>query len=1092
MKCSRQLSRNGLTALGGVLLGLLFMTGPLQAQVTPSYSYSGATGGNWIPFGMHISSSWQKWQGFYEPNLFTGAYAGNITKVYFQRSSASSGTTYSNFGVYLGQSTSQNFPTNQFYTPMTQALYASSYTIPAGAAGEWFVINLTTPVYYNPNQTLIVQICASGITSGTGFPTRDGGSHTIPNVGRIYGGGSGCATATPSGSTTSYRKNFGFDLNPALPDDAGISELVSPVAFCAGTHDVKVNLFNYGTNTLNSVQIDWTWNGVPQTPITWNTPLATITDATVTLGTKTMQGGVPYTLQAWTSNPNNTNDSFPANDTLTSTLVASLDGVFTIGGTNPDYTTFAAAVSDLNTYGVCGPVVFNVRPGTYNEQISLGNIVGTSAINTVTFQSETNNTPDVNLTFQSSSWNSNYVLELNGAKFVTFKDMTMTATSSSYGRVVYLTGSSTDDTFDNCELVSPNSNSTSTYMTVVYSDYGSLNHRVTFKDCGIREGSYGMYMYGAGTGSKEEDVTIQNCEFTGQYYNAFYGYYMDRLKFHDNYLEKSSPVYTYSYYLMYLYYNEDFSVERNVYFSDDDAYYRYLVYTYQAQGSENRFVNNFIMLTHNQPSTYGIGLYAYYGNNLLVAHNTFYMNSTNINTRSIMQYYGSNQQYYNNIFYSAGPSMTNWIYTPTAVVASDYNLYYGTANILGVWGTSAAQAYNNLAGLQAASGMEGNSVSKTVSFAAPLLGDLHLVYPSEDDTDLFGTLLNNVTDDIDHEARIQPYMGADEACYIEAGSVTYDFVDGSGQPAAYAEAPGSVGVHYRVAFPEFAINLVMTVSFYDPFTNQLVYQTTLTDTKQYGVTLDNTQYITIPATVPPGAYKVEVNFWTKNSCGEYRDYIPYPSALLIVPEGRIPCVVWPGDVNNDGVVNYTDRRALNLYIYNANLRTSWLNGPARYQADAESNPFTYLEWKPQAAAPWQTPEGCYMDTDGNGVVNNMDYIAMKLNWSKMTPWYGGSPKADYSGAPSSFMMDQNYPNPFNPSTTIRYHASEASHVLLVVTDALGRKVAELQDGRVESGMHEVQFDASNLPSGTYIATITMTGTESGATFSKTIKMALNK
>jgi hypothetical protein len=38
----------------------------------------------------------------------------------------------------------------------------------------------------------------------------------------------------------------------------------------------------------------------------------------------------------------------------------------------------------------------------------------------------------------------------------------------------------------------------------------------------------------------------------------------------------------------------------------------------------------------------------------------------------------------------------------------------------------------------------------------------------------------------------------------------------------------------------------------------------------------------------------------------------------------------------------------------------------------------------------------------------------------------------------------------------------------------------------------VQFDGSQLSSGTYIATITMTGVESGLTFSKTIKMALSK
>ena len=89
-------------------------------------------------------------------------------------------------------------------------------------------------------------------------------------------------------------------------------------------------------------------------------------------------------------------------------------------------------------------------------------------------------------------------------------------------------------------------------------------------------------------------------------------------------------------------------------------------------------------------------------------------------------------------------------------------------------------------------------------------------------------------------------------------------------------------------------------------------------------------------------------------------------------------------------------------------------------------------------------------------------------------------------------MDQNYPNPFNPATMIRYNAPEQSHVLLVVTDALGRRVAELENGTVDKGMHEVQFDGSNLSSGTYIGTITMTGVESGLTFTKTIKMVLNK
>jgi len=131
-----------------------------------------------------------------------------------------------------------------------------------------------------------------------------------------------------------------------------------------------------------------------------------------------------------------------------------------------------------------------------------------------------------------------------------------------------------------------------------------------------------------------------------------------------------------------------------------------------------------------------------------------------------------------------------------------------------------------------------------------------------------------------------------------------------------------------------------------------------------------------------------------------------------------------------------------------------------------------------------------MDTDGNGTINNLDYLAMKLNWTKITPWYGGAPKS--GGAAASFAVDQNYPNPFNPVTSIRFAVPERSHVRLVVTDALGREVATLVDGNVVMGRHTVEFDGTRLSSGTYIATISMMGIESSVTYRKTIKMALQK
>ncbi|MCB2203108.1 T9SS type A sorting domain-containing protein [bacterium] len=875
------------------------------------------------------------------------------------------------------------------------------------------------------------------------------------------------------------------------PNDAGIGSIDSPFNFCAGNEDIIVTLKNFGTNQITSATINWTLNGVPQTPYNWTGLLDTLNFSTrstqVTLANMSFQSGVPYTITAWTTMPNGVQDTITSNDSSSVTVQAAIAGTFTIGGASPDYTDFASAVNDLNQFGVCGPVVYNVRPGTYNEQVELSDIAGTSSINTITFQGETGNNADVHMTFAATGTANNYVVSYNGCQWVTFKDMTIEGTGSSYGTAVLIQGTATDNTVEGCELISPDVNSTSTYMAVVYSPSGSLNHRTSFIDCGIREGGYGMYLYGSNTTSTMDGCLIQGCEFTGQYYRPYYGVYLGEIKFLDNRIvQEAANTYTYHYPASF-YYGYNSQIERNTFISygGNYCYGVYFYYENYYQSGQSRFVNNMISMLDCNYGYYSV--YAYRMGNTLFAHNTIYSNTPYTSSYLVYAPYGQGSDIYNNIFYHAGAGYCWYEVGNGYINDSDYNLWYSNGNNLAYWGGARA----SLAALQSYTGMDANSISKSVTYKDWYAGDLHLASPSDDDTDLFGTLLASVTDDIDHEARVNPYRGADEACYVAPGSLNYSFVDAQGLPAAYAEAPGTIGVEYSVTFPEFASTVTFTVQFFDVTTNTLAWQTSFQAAKAYGVPLSGVQYINLPQSLQPGTYKIEVIFNTKNSCDVYRDYMPYPVALLVVGEGQKPCVVWPGDVNNDGIVTYVDRRDLNLYIYNANLRSTWLSGPARYQADAETNPFTYVEWKPQAAAPWYTPEGCYMDTDGNGVVNNMDYIAMKLNWAQTTPTYPGTPKSSAPTA-ASFSMDQNYPNPFNPTTMIKFSVPEQSHVRLVVTDALGRQVAELVDGSVDQGLHEVQFDASQLSSGTYIATISVTGSESNLTFTKTIKMALSK
>ncbi|NNE70951.1 MAG: T9SS type A sorting domain-containing protein, partial [Rhodothermales bacterium] len=70
--------------------------------------------------------------------------------------------------------------------------------------------------------------------------------------------------------------------------------------------------------------------------------------------------------------------------------------------------------------------------------------------------------------------------------------------------------------------------------------------------------------------------------------------------------------------------------------------------------------------------------------------------------------------------------------------------------------------------------------------------------------------------------------------------------------------------------------------------------------------------------------------------------------------------------------------------------------------------------------------------------------------------------------PDNYTLEQNYPNPFNPVTTIGFALPETGNVRLAVYDVLGRQVALLASGTLEAGSHEVHFEATNLPSGTYL------------------------
>jgi len=76
-------------------------------------------------------------------------------------------------------------------------------------------------------------------------------------------------------------------------------------------------------------------------------------------------------------------------------------------------------------------------------------------------------------------------------------------------------------------------------------------------------------------------------------------------------------------------------------------------------------------------------------------------------------------------------------------------------------------------------------------------------------------------------------------------------------------------------------------------------------------------------------------------------------------------------------------------------------------------------------------------------------------------------KEELESKPKIYALDSNYPNPFNPTTNISYQLPKASNVTLTVYDMLGKEVAELVNENKSVGIYNVNFNASNLPSGIY-------------------------
>ena len=109
-------------------------------------------------------------------------------------------------------------------------------------------------------------------------------------------------------------------------------------------------------------------------------------------------------------------------DTRGESINSELSGTYTIGGENPDFPTFKAAIEALEVGGVSGAVLFKVRPGTYTEQLEIDLIPGSSCSNRIVFEGEGGAPAEAIL---QSPEGSAYTILINGADGIYFRNLSL-------------------------------------------------------------------------------------------------------------------------------------------------------------------------------------------------------------------------------------------------------------------------------------------------------------------------------------------------------------------------------------------------------------------------------------------------------------------------------------------------------------------------------------------------------------------------------------------------------------------------------------------------------------------------------------------
>ncbi|MCB2221048.1 MAG: hypothetical protein KQI35_11680 [Bacteroidetes bacterium] len=448
-------------------------------------------------------------------------------------------------------------------------------------------------------------------------------------------------------------------------------------------------------------------------------------------------------------------------------------GTYTIGGNTPDFQEIEDAISGLQTRGISDDVIFNIRPGIYNEQIIIPPIEGSGMNNTITIQTEPSKGDTAEISFINN--NDNYTLLFNGCSYITIQNLKISSPGytnnvSTYGNVItFVNGAHHISILNNTITGTKDFSFNSVDNSVIYYD-NTPCHNIDILGNEILNGSYGIFLHGVGEGvDLSTGIQINNNRI------ADFNNMGITIKFMESPILLNNDIYYSSTLINQCYGVYLSNVENGFVFcknkiimepSTSISIGMNAQYCSGTVSNEGLIGNNFISMISGGTPLYGLILYNIAETEIL--YNSIHVSGINnednycLNAGCTGDFSDNfNNKVYNNIFSNESNGRC-LLYGDVAItedyfIECNYNDYYYTGSFLGEYGYM-----NNISSLSSwilASGFDNNSLNVDPEFFSDT--DLHTLSYNLNG---WGIPQVSITDDIDSEARdlTNPDIGADE------------------------------------------------------------------------------------------------------------------------------------------------------------------------------------------------------------------------------------------------------------------------------------------------------------------------------------------